>query len=73
MNKALLSQIIDMLNEKFGTELTKADQIWFDQQVEAAAEVDDLREVALATPRRTSGTSSTNDLPTVKPCALKNV
>ena len=46
LDKVLLSQIIDLLNEKFGTELTEADQIWFDQQVEAAAEDDDLREVA---------------------------
>ena len=41
-----LSEIIDLLNEKFGTELTEVDQVWFDQQVEAAAQDPDLREVA---------------------------
>ncbi len=41
-----LSEIIDLLNEKFGTELTEVDQVWFDQQVEAAAQDQDLREVA---------------------------
>jgi Type I site-specific restriction-modification system, R (restriction) subunit and related helicases len=46
MDKVLLSQIIDLLNEKFGTELTEVDQVWFDQQVEAAAKDADLREVA---------------------------
>jgi type I restriction enzyme R subunit len=45
-DKGLLSQIIDLLNSKFGTELTEVDQIWFDQQVEAAARDGDLREVA---------------------------
>jgi len=35
-----------MLNEKFGTELTDVDQVWFDQQVEAASQDADLREVA---------------------------
>jgi type I restriction enzyme R subunit len=46
MDKVRLSQIIDMLNEKFGTELTEVDQVWFDQQVEAASQNADLREVA---------------------------
>jgi len=41
-----LSQIIELLNERFGTDLTEADQVWFDQQVQAAAESDDLRRVA---------------------------
>ena len=46
MDKVRLSQIIDLLNEKFGTELTDVDQVWFDQQVEAASQDADLREVA---------------------------
>jgi type I restriction enzyme R subunit len=46
LEKVLLSQIIDLLNEKFGTELTVVDQIWFDQQVDAASQDADLREVA---------------------------
>ncbi len=41
-----LSSLIDVLNDKFGMDLTEADQIWFDQQVEAATQQDDLREVA---------------------------
>ena len=45
-DKVRLSQIIDLLNDRFGTELTEADQVWFDQQVEAASQNADLREVA---------------------------
>lgn len=41
-----LSSLIHLLNEKFGTELTEADQVWFDQQVEAAAANPDLVESA---------------------------
>ena len=41
-----LSQIIELLNERFGTDLTEADQVWFDQQVQAAADRDDLRRAA---------------------------
>lgn len=44
-DKVRLSAIIDLLNDRFGTELTDVDQIWFDQQVEAAAQPG-LREVA---------------------------
>src|ERR1035437_7754318 len=46
MDKVRLSQIIDLIDEKFGTELTDVDQVWFDQQVEAASQDADLREVA---------------------------
>jgi type I restriction enzyme R subunit len=46
VGKVLLSQIIDLLNEKFGSELTEVDQLLFDQQVQAAAQDADLREVA---------------------------
>jgi type I restriction enzyme, R subunit len=46
IDKVRLSQIIDLLNDRFGTELTEADQVWFDQQVEAASQNADLREVA---------------------------
>lgn len=45
-DRVRLSEIINLLNERFGTELTEADQVWFDQQVEAAAANPDLREVA---------------------------
>ena len=46
VEKVLLSQIIERLNEKFGTELTEVDQVWFDQQVQAASQDVELREVA---------------------------
>jgi type I restriction enzyme R subunit len=44
--RARLSEIIGLLNDKFGTELKEADQIWFDQQVEAAVANTELREFA---------------------------
>jgi type I restriction enzyme R subunit len=31
---AKLSEIVEVLNERFGTEFTKADQLWFDQIIE---------------------------------------
>jgi type I restriction enzyme, R subunit len=37
-----------VLNDKFGMSLTEADQVWFDQKVEAAVQNEDLREVASA-------------------------
>jgi type I restriction enzyme R subunit len=45
-DKVRLSSLIDLLNSRFGTELTEADQVWFDQQVEAAAADPDLVESA---------------------------
>jgi type I restriction enzyme R subunit len=45
---ARLSEIIGLLNDKFGTELKEADQIWFDQQVEAAVVDESLRQFATA-------------------------
>jgi type I restriction enzyme R subunit len=41
-----LSAVILVLNERFGTELKDADQVWFDQQVQAATQDDELRQVA---------------------------
>ncbi len=38
--------LVNVLNDKFGMNLGEADQVWFDQQVEAAAADEDLREVA---------------------------
>jgi len=46
--KIRLSTLIDLLNDRFGTQLGLDDQVWFDQQVEAAAANTDLREVAAA-------------------------
>jgi type I restriction enzyme R subunit len=46
--KARLSQIIDTLNERFGTNLTQADQLYFDQLEQALAEDGDLAAQAQA-------------------------
>jgi type I restriction enzyme R subunit len=39
-DEILLSELIDILNERFGTDFTEADQLFFDQ-IEAEAKVDD--------------------------------
>lgn len=44
--KAPLSKLIDHLNEKFGTEFTKADQLFFDQVEEAAVADEKLQQSA---------------------------
>ena len=41
-----LSQLIDILNERFGTDFNQADQLFFDQIVEAAVADDGLRQAA---------------------------
>jgi len=43
-----LSKLIDLLNERFGTQFTPADQLFFDQIKEHAAENPELRQAALA-------------------------
>ena len=43
-----LSKLIELLNDRFGTEFTEADQLFFDQIREHAAENDELRQAALA-------------------------
>lgn len=43
-----LSQLIDVINERFGTEFTPADQLFFDQIREDAAADGQLQEAALA-------------------------
>ncbi len=45
-DKVRLSRLIDLLNDRFGTELGDADQVWFDQQVQAAAVDPELRKIA---------------------------
>ncbi|MEW5708616.1 MAG: type I restriction endonuclease [Pseudomonadota bacterium] len=45
-----LSQLIDLINERFGTEFTQADQLFFDQIVEAAVRDEDLRQAAAVNP-----------------------
>lgn len=41
-----LSRLIDLVNERFGENLTEADQIFFDQITEAAAQADSIRQAA---------------------------
>jgi len=43
-----LSQIIDVLNERFGTEFTKADEVLFDQFIQAAKEDEEVVQRARA-------------------------
>ena len=45
-----LSQLIDVVNERFGTDFNQADQLFFDQIVETAIGDDGLREVAATNP-----------------------
>ena len=45
-----LSQLIDVVNERFGTDFNQADQLFFDQVVEAAVTDEGLREAAAVNP-----------------------
>ena len=45
-----LSQLIDLVNERFGTDFNQADQLFFDQIVETAVGDEGLREAAAANP-----------------------
>ncbi len=45
-----LSQLIDVVNDRFGTDFTEADQLFFDQIVEAALGDGALREAAAVNP-----------------------
>src|SRR4029434_8952854 len=46
----LLSQLIDLVNERFGTDFNQADQLFFDRIVEAAMADDGLRQAAAVNP-----------------------
>ena len=48
--EAPLSQLIHVINERFGTDFNEADQLFFDQIVEAAVADDTLRETAAVNP-----------------------
>ena len=56
--KIKLSELIDILNERFGTDFTQADQLFFDQIQEEAIESESLKKAAPRTPKTTSATSS---------------
>jgi type I restriction enzyme R subunit len=45
-----LSQLIDVVNERFGTDFNRADQLFFDQIVEAAMTDEGLRQAAAVNP-----------------------
>jgi type I restriction enzyme R subunit len=45
-----LSQLIDLVNERFGTDFNRADQLFFDQIVEAAVTDEGLRQSAMVNP-----------------------
>jgi type I restriction enzyme, R subunit len=45
-----LSNLIDVINDRFGTDFNEADQLLFDQIVEAALRVDPLKQAARANP-----------------------
>jgi len=46
-----LSQLIRIINDRFGTNFTQADQLFFDQIVEAAVADTDLRQAAAVNPK----------------------
>ena len=48
--KAPLSEIIERLNERFGTEFTDEDRLFFEQVKERALRDDDVRQIAVANP-----------------------
>ena len=48
--KAPLSEIIDRLNERFGTQFTDEDRLFFEQVKERALRDEDVREIAVANP-----------------------
>ena len=48
-----LSRLIDKINERFGTEFTEADQLFFDQITEAAIEDETLQQAARVNPEDT--------------------
>jgi type I restriction enzyme R subunit len=45
-----LSQLIDLVNDRFGTDFNQADQLFFDQIVEAAVTDESLRQAAAVNP-----------------------
>jgi type I restriction enzyme R subunit len=53
--QAALSTIIETLNDKFGTNLTQADQLWVEQQVTAAVDDPHIRASALANTEQNFG------------------
>jgi len=55
-----LSQLIDLVNERFSTDFNQADQLFFDQIVETAVTDDGLRQAAAVNPEDKFGLVFTN-------------
>ena len=49
-NNIPLSRLVDVINQRFGEELTDSDQLFFDQIAEAATQLDEIREAAEGNP-----------------------
>ncbi len=49
-NDVTLSRLIDLINQRFGEELNEADQLFFDQITEVAAQVEAIAQAAQANP-----------------------
>lgn len=47
-NTVQLSQLIDIINDRFGADFNQADQLFFDQIIEAAADSEELKQAAKA-------------------------
>jgi len=45
-DEVALSKLVDLINERFGTDFTESDQLFFDQIIEAAIEENSLQEAA---------------------------
>lgn len=60
-----LSRLIDLINERFGTEFTPADQLFFDQIVEAASQDGALQQAAKVNPEDKFGLVFNNLLETL--------
>ena len=53
------SRLIDVINERFGTDFTEADQLFFDQIIEAALTDEALQQAAKVNPVDKFSLSST--------------
>ncbi|MEM6867020.1 MAG: DEAD/DEAH box helicase family protein [Cyanobacteria bacterium P01_C01_bin.121] len=47
-NSVQLSQLIDIINDRFGTDFNQADQLFFDQIIETATDSEELQQAATA-------------------------
>jgi type I restriction enzyme R subunit len=45
-DRVALSQVIDVINDRFGTDFNQADQLFFDQIIAVASESEELQQAA---------------------------